>query len=190
MGPGSRTGIWDYNTYVDGVLVVNASYGGPMSGTQTLASGSHRVYHDVNGNRSVGGSAWMDAYFGQGTASGSIGLSRLPLAPSITGQTADQVKPTSARLGVEIGGFGHGTSAAMRMYYRVQGSGSGWSQTADQGDAAGYNYWTVTGLTPGTTYEYFARVWNNNGDTRDGGAQTFKTQSPSGLLPVIMALAS
>lgn len=158
------------------------------SGFVLVASWDGTYTHDANGelyitlgtyvNAPVNDMAWAD-----------IGwtLPKLYRAPAIAGTVADTIKPTSTRVGVEISDLGLGTSAAMRMYYRKQGDAT-WIATADQGDAAGYNYWTVTGLKPSTTYEYFARVWNNNGSTRDSGVQTFKTKSAGGMLPVMMGL--
>lgn len=149
------------------------------------------VYHDANGYGSCGWSTSVNMsnspYATTGSNSGSIGLTRLALAPGIAGTTADTIKPTQARLGGEITGFGHGTSANMNMYVRLQGSGS-WTDLGNQNDAAGYNYWTATGLKPGKTYEYMMSVWNNNGDGASSSIQTFKTTPVSGMVSVIKAM--
>jgi len=186
---GTRSGSYDANEVLDGstkrsVTNVGYSWG---TGNTILYQGDFTISHDANGNRSVGGSAYLDWYYSSGTISGSINLARLPLAPSIAANTADQIKPTSVRLGTEINNVGHGTSASTHMLYRLQGT-STWSQTSDQADAAGYNYWTVTGLKPGKTYEYASVWWNNNGDTVQSGTQTFKTKSVPGMIPVLMGL--
>jgi hypothetical protein len=173
----SQNGTW--------VPRVRGSWMGEVGGNSSQNIGSGMVLmvahdqwvgHDVNGNLYVTIGDYCNAPIND-MAWGDIGwtLPRIAEAPGIAGIVADQIKVTTARLGMEITGFGHGTSAAMRMYYRVNGSGSGWTQTADQGDAAGYNYWDIGGLTPSVTYEYFTRVWNNNGDTRDSGTATFTT---------------
>lgn len=118
-----------------------------------------------------------------GSASWTHYPARIGVAPPIVGLTADQIKPTTARLGGEIGSYGKGTSATLQMFIRLQGAG-GWTDLGAQGDVGGYNYWNPTGLKPGKTYEYFVRAWNNNGDTGDSGVQSFKTQPVSGMLTV------
>ncbi len=156
--------------------------------TIQMGGGSFWVGHDANGNGSYGMNADV-AVFGSGTsaASGSEGLARLPLAPPITALIADTIKPTSARLGAEIGGYGHGTSASFNMFYRIQGVGD-YVNAGTQGDVGGYNYWTLTGLKPGKTYEYYAQCYNNNGDTSQTGVQTFKTKPVSGMIAVMKGL--
>lgn len=163
---------------------------GSGPGNFVLIDWDGNVGHDANGNwsGSAGGSLSTN-WGGIGSGGGDWGwsLPRLALAPAISSVIADQIKPTSVRLGVEISSFGHGTSANMTMYYRVQGSGT-WIDLGNQGDAAGYNYWAVTGLIPGKTYEYIANVWNNNGDFAQSGTQTFVTQTIPGMVPVLMGL--
>jgi hypothetical protein len=118
------------------------------------------------------------------TVAGSESLPRIGLAPPITSLIADNVKTTSARIGAEIGSYGHGTSAAFEAYYRVAGVG-GYLSLGVQGDVGGYNYWNITGLTPGKTYEYYVRCYNNNGDQSQTGAQTFKTVPASGMISIM-----
>lgn len=185
---GSRTGTWDYWMNVNGGRVATSSFGGTHSGWQTVVDAGYWHGRDANGNGSASAEGWGDVYFGSGSTGGSIGLTRIARAPSIAGISADTIKQRSVRLGMEFNNYGNGTSAASRMYYRIQGSGSAWSQTSDQGDGAGYTYWDVTGLKPGTVYEYFTRAWNNNGDTADSGTATFKTQPATGIAPLLMAL--
>lgn len=152
--------------------------------TVGMGSGSFWVGHDANGNGSYGMNADV-AVFGSGTsaASGSEGLPRLALAPSFSALTADTIKPTSARLGVEISSHGHGTSSNFNMYVRLQGTGT-WTDLGNQGDVGGFNYWNATGLKPGKVYEYICNAWNNNGDFAQTGVQTFKTQPVSGMMTV------
>lgn len=188
------------NTVGDASWNGNLSGHGNASANWTYSTNGWRTLHefDVTINKDANGYLTVNAYghinganapyVGAGSASFDVGTTRIGEAPGIAGIVADQIKPTTARLGVEITGHGRGTSSAMRMYYRIQGSGSGWSQTSDQSDVAGYNYWTITGLKPSKTYEYFARVWNNNGDTRDSGISTFKTKGIPGATAVILRL--
>jgi len=167
--------------------------GGNWSGTigtgmQHLVSWDGWVGHDANGERYITIGDYCNAPVND-MSWADIGwtLTKLYRAPGIAGITADTIKPTSVRLGGEITDLGLGTSVAMRMYYRIQGE-AGWAQTADQGDASGYNYWTVTGLKPGKTYEYKMLVWNNNGSERESAIQTFKTKSVPGMVPALMGI--
>lgn len=184
---GTRTGSWDWNAYVNGTYVGGGSVSpSNWSGVHDLGSGTIIVYHDANGYANPSCSSYLDDYYGQSTASGNPGTTRLPLAPTIYGNVADTIKPVSARIGTEISSLGHGTSAATHMFYRV--AGGSWTQTADQGDVGDYNYWTITGLKPGKTYEYYSVWWNNMDDTATSGTNTFKTKGLSGMIPVLMGI--
>lgn len=173
--------------YNNGGRVYN--YAGNFSNhTVTMNTGSFNIGHDVNGNGSYSMNAHVAVYAsGTTTASGSSGLPRIPLAPAIASLTADTLKPTSARLGVEISNHGHGTSTTFHMYYRISGVGS-YVDAGAQGDVGGYNYWTVTGLKPGKIYQYYVTATNNNGDQSTSGVQTFKTQPISGMIAVMKGL--
>lgn len=193
-GSGITNNVGDANWHVTsgGNNVSSAfTYSGWSGQWYGLNSYDMNVGHDVNGNCTIGVYAYVNGangpYFTAASINTSMGLARLPLAPAIAARTADQIKPTSVRLGTEISSNGHGTSSACRFYYRLQGSGT-WLQTGDQSDTAGYNYFNVTGLKPGKTYEYFARWWNNNGDTADSSQGTFKTKSISGMVTVLTGL--
>lgn len=174
-GGHAGSGYWTYNS----------------NGWRTLREFDVTFNKDANGNIGIGIYGHVNGknapYVGAGSASWTHYPARIGVAPPIVGLTADTIKPTQARLGAEIGGYGKGTSAALRMYYRLQGSGS-WISLGDQGDVGGYNYWTPTGLKPGKVYEYFVRAWNNNGDTGDSGVQTFKTKPISGMIAVMKGL--
>jgi hypothetical protein len=141
--------------------------------------GTWNFYGYINGNN---GSA-----VGAGSTSFNVSPARIGVAPGIAGVTADSIKPTSARLGGDITDYGLGTSATLQMFIRLQGAGS-WTDLGTQGNVAGYNYWNPSGLKPGKTYEYFLRVWNNNGDTANSGINTFKTQPVSGMIAVMRGL--
>lgn len=173
--------------YNNGGRVYN--YAGNFSNhTVTMATGSFNIGHDANGNGSYNGDAHIAVYqSGTSSTSGSAGLPRIALAPSISSVISDTIKPTSARLRGEISSVGHGTGATWEMFYRLQGSGT-WISLGQQTDAAGYNNWTPTGLKPGKTYQYYASVWNNNGDTSNSSTFTFKTQPVSGMIAVMKGL--
>lgn len=184
----SQTGLW--------VPRARSSFAGQFGGNYngTIGSGFHLVVswdgwvgHDANGNLYVTLGTYANAPIND-MAWSDIGwqLPRIGRAPGIAAISADTVRVSSVRLGAEITDFGIGTNAAMRMYYRKVGQTT-WAQTEDQNDAAGFNYWTITGLKQATTYEYFTRVWNNNGDTRDSGVQSFKTKSATNLLTSLLS---
>jgi hypothetical protein len=160
-------------------------------GTWIAIDWDGNVGHDVNGNcHVVAGVTAQASWGGIGSAGGDWGwnLPRIPLGPQFTSLIADNIKPTTARLGVEISSHGHGTSTGFTMYYRQQGS-SNWIDLGHQGDAAGYNYWNVSGLKPGKVYEYHCNAWNNNGDFSQIGVYSFKTKPVAGLTPILMRLA-
>lgn len=159
------------------------------NGFVLMAAYDGNIGHDANGNLYVTVGTYCNAPIND-MAWSDIGwtLPRIPQAPTGITTIVDTIKPTSARLGTEITGYGHGTVAATHMYYRLQGSAS-WIQTGDQNDVGGYNYFTISGLKPGKVYEYYAQWWNNNGDYGQNGVQTFITKSIPGMIPVLMALA-
>lgn len=182
---------WNVNTAGSGSRGANFTYSG-VSGTNFGLDDFYiTVGHDVNGNCTVGYHAYANGanspYWTAASIDGSQGLSRLAKAPGIAGIIADTIKTTSVRLGGEITDFGHGTGANMNMYYRLQGSGT-WIDLGNQTDAAGYNYWNVTGLQANKTYEYMMNVWNNNGDGASSSVSTFKTQAASGMIGVLAGL--
>ena len=167
---GGVSGTWDWNR--SGFYGSASGSVGAATGTRTIQSGTTRVYHDGNGNGSAYGYAWLDAYYGQGSTSGTLGLSRLGLAPESRNKSVDTITATSARLGAYHSNNGRGSSSAMRVYYRLDNTG-GWSQTSDQG-GTGWKYWSV-GFSANSMYGYFSRHWNNNGDSADTGTSTFVT---------------
>lgn len=140
----------------------------------TVAQWTGNVGHDVNGNLSysIGGSASF-VYPGSGGSDWSgYTAARLGQAPGGRSKSVDTITNTSARLGRKQDNHGRGTSSANRNYYRVNGVSS-YAATGDQG-GTGWKYDTVT-LVPNTTYQYFSRHWNNNGDSADTSVSTFKT---------------
>lgn len=149
------------------------------------------VAHDANGNGSCGWSTSVNMnnspYATTGSNSSSISLTRLPLAPTFASITADTVRTTSVRLGAEISSYGHGTGANFEMYHRLQGSGT-WISNGIQADVGGFNYWSISGLTPGRIYEYICNCTNNNGDFAQSGTQTFSTTPVSGMITVMKAM--
>ena len=169
---GSRTGIWDYWLNINGGRVATSSFGGTHSGWQTVVDSGYTHGHDVNGNGSASAEGWGDVYYGSGSTGGSIGLTRLGLAPEGRDKSVDQISATSVRLGRKHDNNGRGTSSANRVYYRLDNTG-GWSETAEQG-GTGWKHNTVT-LLSNRMYGYFSRHWNNNGDSADTGVSTFVT---------------
>ena len=140
-----------------------------------LASGTFTIGHDANGNQTLNLSNSIAVYAsGTSSGSGSWALPRIPLAPGLYGMTADSITTTSARLGAEITSFGHGTGATLEMFQKKH-TDSGYTSLGAQADAAGYNYWSATGLQPATLYDYICNVSNNNGDFAQFPSQSFTT---------------
>lgn len=190
----SGLGYFNAQGRVNGAQVATGTFPttlGTGGGTWIAIDWDGTYDHDVNGNLGLSNGASSQAsWSGIGSAGGDWGtywLPRLGRGPTITDWTADTIKTTSARLGTEISNYGNGTVAAARMYYRIQSTG-GWSNTSDANDVGGYNYWTVTGLKPGKTYEYYVLWWNNNGDTTQSAARTFKTKPLAGITPLLIGL--
>lgn len=167
----------------------NWSYGG--NGDTNLWEFDYTYNKDANGYGTWNFYGYINGanspYVTAGSTSFNMSPARIGIAPSISSLIADSIKPTTARLGVEISSVGLGTSAAFNMYYREQGAG-GWTHAGTQGDVGGYNYWNLTGLKPGKTYEYYVNAYNNNGDNVNSGTQSFKTQPVSGMIAVMKGL--
>lgn len=186
----TQYGGWDGRIYINGGEVAR---GTPTSGTvsnspYTIISWSGNIYHDANGYKTINIGDYIKAPLNEMYQAGiDWYLPRLGYPPAISDTTADTITPTSVRLGAELSSIGRGTSATWRMYYRKQGDVS-WISAGDQGDVGGYNYWPISGLTPGTTYEYYAYLWNNNGDNVSSSTKTVKTQSLAGMTPLLLAL--
>lgn len=187
-GTGSSS-YFNWNFQVPAGNAINSGSGGYIYSVNNtvFAGGSFWVNHDANGNGYADMAGYFNWFNGSGTAYQGYTPPRIPYAPPISSLIADTIKPTSARIGIEISSYGHGTVAAMYPHYRLQGSGS-WLTASAQNDTAGYNYFTITGLQPGKVYEYYATAYNNNGDTNDSGVQTFKTQSVAGIAPLLMRM--
>lgn len=176
----------------------NAGGVGGSGAWSYAGNGDHNLWEfdwtynkDANGNGTWNFYGYIDGsnpgYVTAGSTSFNMSPARIGIAPSFSSLIADSIKPTSVRLGVEISSVGLGTSANFNMYYRLQGSPT-WIDLGNQGDAAGYNYWSITGLKPGKTYEYICNAWNNNGDFAQTGTQTFKTQPVSGMISVMKGI--
>lgn len=186
-------GGWNIARNASGGGNASWSNGGPW-GSSGVYPADYEIYAssfsvgcDVNGNGSYGLTAHinMDSNSPYNTidASGSEGTPRIALGPGFATQTVDTIKTTSARLGATLANYGHGTSATIEMFYRVHGIGS-YVSLGVQG-YSGSNYWSATGLTPNTTYDYICNTNNNNGDFGQSGIQTFTTQAASGMISVM-----
>ena len=188
-GAYTQNGLWDGRLYVNGGQVArNTPTANVGPGAYTITSWSGNIGHDANGYVSINIGDYINAPVNEMTfAQINWGLPRIGYPPSIVSIISDTIKPTSVRLGAEAGSAGRGTSITWAMFYRVQGD-PGWINAGWQGDAAGYNYWNITGLKPGKTYEYYAYLVNNNGDYTNSGVSTFKTKAISGMTPLLLGL--
>lgn len=179
---GTRTGGWDYNVYINGAQVANSNISvSGVTGTHTITSGTTGyITHNVNGSKSVACSAYMDAYYGTGTASGTLVLTDFP-EPASGSFASSSIKSTSAVLSATVTTNGNGTSSTQTFYYRVSGVGS--YVSAGTGSPK-----TLTGLKPNTNYQWYVVTTNNTGNSSTGSTQTFKTKGVAGHTPLLMKL--
>lgn len=190
----NKTGDWysstvatTWNGDIGGVTGSNRWSYTAGSNTYTLWEFDYTFNKDANGNVNIGCYGYINGdnagKVGAGSTSQTYTPARVGVAPGGRNKSVDTITNTTARFGRINTDNGLGTSSANRVYYRLGNSG-GWTwQTADQG-GTGWKYNSVTGLTPNTTYSYFSRHWNNNGDQADTGSSTFKTLASGGITSV------
>jgi hypothetical protein len=176
---GSRTGSWDWNAQLNGTT--SGSNASGHSGDQYLGGRTLDIGHDADGNLSVYAAAWLDAYYGSGTAGDWIGIAKIYRSAGWSSSSSSNVKSTTATVTNTVSDWGIGSSHGHKIYYRVQGSGSGWSATSDVTNGTNPASWNLTGLQPGQTYEYYSAQWNNNTAAVNGTTYTFKTLN-SGMM--------
>lgn len=182
---GGSSGLkWSTTQARSGTFYINGvSRGSGTPPGDAYGGGSTYVYfdtdvtltHDANGNWSGNyGAAVSYSFANVGSGSGTWGmtLDRLPLAPTNGTPVASLIMPTTARITASVSSWGHGSahSTPYNIRYRKQGDATwierGW----------GASTWDLTGLIPGTTYEFAARARNNQGDTASyTSTQTFST---------------
>ena len=179
---GTRYGTWDWNAQVNG------SNGGSRavnwgSGDYNMGSRNIIIYHDADGNWYGWVGAWIDAYYGSGTAGDGVWMPKIYRSAGWSSSSSSEIKATTARVTNTVSDWGIGTSHGHKIYYRIQGSGSGWSATSDEG-STNPKSWDLTGLQPGQTYEYYSAQWNNNTSAVNGTTYTFKTLS-GGMMAMV-----
>jgi len=182
---GTRYGTWDWNTYVGGYAASGSTAVNWGSGDYLMGYKDATFNHDVNGNcGAIGGSSWMDAYYGSGTAYESYTPPRIALAPTNLAPAGSLVKPTTARITASVSSHGHGTSSTYNIRYRLSGA-STWTERG-----YGAATWDLTGLKPGKVYEMGSIAKNNNGDTNSWttGTYTFKTKGIAGIAPLLAGI--
>lgn len=182
----SQVANTSYNVRINGGAINSGSTSNLSVNGNTvgLIDGDTTVYHDTNGNWSGSyGGGFTSSYSGVGSGSGDYGTSvpRLALAPTISGTSVTNLKPTTATINTSISSNGHGTSTGVTVYYRL--SGSGGYTSAGTGTAV-----NLTGLNPGSSYQYYVTAYNNNGDSVSSSVSTFATQSIPGMVPVLLGL--
>lgn len=187
----SQSGTWDPKIYINGGLKTAPGGSHSISNSPvTLASWSGNVGHDANGNLSITLGDYINAPVNE-MVYGTKGwtLPRIALAPTISNVsvTPGTIGTTTVQLRAEISSIGHGTSATWTMYYRLLGAGS-WTSAGSQTDGAGYNYWNLSGLKPGKTYQFYAKSVNNNGDTTNSSTYTFDTKAVAAMTPLLIGL--
>lgn len=187
-GAYTQTGSWvrqAWYPYSSNLFINSTSSPGTISNSPvTLNTADVTVTHDTNGNYSQAAGYYLNTPATEMfTKTATLTLPRLALAPTISSVMASNIAPTTATITTSISSNGHGTSTTVTTYYRVQGSGS-WT-SAGTGTVA-----NLTGLIPGTTYQFYAYAVNNNGDPTDtsGSPGSFTTLPVSGMAPLLMGL--
>ena len=174
---GVHWGSYYFNIH-DAVLKVGTTYGSitgstgsgvynsgwPISGAGTnkdwpFWNGSTRVWHDVNGNGNItfNASAWWDtpAYF-KSTLSATVALAKIPRYPNPPSTPAiSNIASTSVYVTFKDGSSGTPIDARQIGY----GTNSTSPTTLVSSDGSD----TVSGLTPGTVYYFWAREHNTAG---------------------------
>lgn len=187
----SQNASSSYSVRVNGGTINSGSQNLVISGPTSalLVNGDVLVYADGNGNTSGSyGGSFSSSYGGVGSGSGDYGftLPRMALPPTIDSITISNVKSTRATLAGHLSSYGHGTSGYVEGYYRL-GTTGGFTSLGNQA-YTGTNTWSITGLKPGTLYQYTVNSTNNNGDLTTGSYYSFKTQAVSGMISVMQAI--
>jgi hypothetical protein len=147
---GTHTGnSWDYKTYNNGESSGSTPVGN-MSGDQHWQTRTMDVGHDANGNLTYWVGAWLNTVYGSGTAGDNYTPGKITRSAGWSSSSASLIKPTTARITNTVSDWGIGTSHGHKMYYRLQGSGSGWTATSDEA-STNPRSWDLTGLKPGKT---------------------------------------
>jgi len=184
-GSYSQSGTWDPRLYINGGQVAGSTLSRTISNTpSTLTSWGGDLSHDANGNLSITIGQYINAPVNEMTYGGiTWNFPRIAIAPTIASVTASSVVATTATITTSISSNGNGSSTTVTTYYRVQGAGS-WT-SAGTGTVA-----NLTGLIPGTTYQFYAYAENNNTDHTDtsGSPGSFTTLPVSGMAPLLMGL--
>lgn len=163
MGGHGQSGSWTY----------------PGSGTRnyTLANYEVTFDKDVNGNITVGFSGIINGdnapYVTSNGTSFNLSPPRIGIAPTMNAPTSSNVKTTTATISGSRANNGLGTSTTVYLRYRRVGDTS-WITLPSGTNSISRD---LTGLKPGTEYEFQVRGVNNNGD--DSGyvhTRTFKTK--------------
>lgn len=160
MGGNAQSGGWTY----------------PGSGTRnyTLANYEVTFNKDANGYITVGFSGSINGdnapYVTSNGTSFNQSPARIGIAPSLGTPTASNVKQTTATIQGAVTSHGLGTSSTVFLRYK-RTVDSTWIELSSGSPK------NLTGLLPGTEYQFAMRATNNNGDASGWGAtQTFKTK--------------
>lgn len=150
--------FYDYNmptyVYVDGE-VYNASpkIGINRNSTITIASGSKRIWHNSDGNKSIYVNARMNntgAYYLPGNISceGTLELTKIPRYANFTQHYIQSKTMNSITV--------YWASDVARDHTQYSLNGGNWTDAGDTGTTSGS--YTVNGLRPGATYTIRTRI--------------------------------
>lgn len=112
----------------------------------------------------------------------TIGIPTLG-APSLNSQSVSAITPKTATIATSSSAGSNATFTSIQLQYGLTESYG--STATSSSTSATFN---LTGLSPGKTYNYRFVLTNGGGKTTTTSNYTFKTQSISGMIPVLMGI--
>lgn len=139
-----------YSIWINGTQVHWGETFSNISGTMQLASGSATIYHDGNGNKSFGISigGWLYSY-GDTSGESSFTLNSIPRHPVLSLQSVENIGLDSCLVR-----YKHTSGQFYHLQYRL--NNGAWI------NIGGNPTFTLTGLTPNTSYSIQVRGMNQD----------------------------
>lgn len=191
----SSSAAKSYSVTINGTNVASGSTTIGGSGTKTIASGTLSVPHNADGTKSISfsfslefGINWSGAWIGTGSASGSMALSTIPRASSVSVSGSLTLgEPMTISINRASSRFTH------HLRYRYNNGGN--TGTLATGIATSYVYTppiTIANTVTTKASFLFAVICDTyNGSTFIGTKETVVTlQIPSSVVPTISDLTA
>lgn len=114
----------------------------------------------------------------------TIGIPTLG-APSLSSQSVSNIKPRTATVNASYTAGDNATLSNIELQY---GTTLSYGSSMSIAGNTTSSYFNLSELTPGATYNYRFVLTNGGGKVTTTSNYTFKTQSISGMLPLLMGL--